>query len=127
MVRLYNGEWFCGGQWITIDAPLEKLPLLVRAGAGIPLSERITYVSEAEDNHRKLKLFPIKGTGKSTGLLFEDDGETWGYTEGNALWLEWELDCTATTIELRINTHGDYRPAWETLKVIIPQEKVVNY
>ena len=23
--------------------------------------------------------------------------------------------------ELRINTHGDYRPAWETLKVIIPQ------
>ncbi|HAJ3408538.1 TPA: DUF5110 domain-containing protein, partial [Escherichia coli] len=117
----YNGEWFCGGQWITIDAPLEKLPLLVRAGAGIPLSERITYVSEAEDNHRKLKLFPIKGTGKSTGLLFEDDGETWGYTEGNALWLEWELDCTATTIELRINTHGDYRPAWETLKVIIPQ------
>ncbi|SQB20795.1 glycosyl hydrolase [Citrobacter koseri] len=32
-------EWFSGGQWITLNAPLEKLPLLVRAGAGLPLSE----------------------------------------------------------------------------------------
>ena len=38
----YNGEWFSGGQWITLDAPLEKLPLMVRAGAGLPLSKRIT-------------------------------------------------------------------------------------
>lgn len=38
---------FCGGQDNNRRAT-EKLPLLVRAGAGIPLSERITYVSEAE-------------------------------------------------------------------------------
>jgi alpha-glucosidase len=25
----YTHEWFCGGQWIVRDAPLEKLPLLV--------------------------------------------------------------------------------------------------
>lgn len=98
---------------------LEKLLLLVCVGVGIPLSECIIYVSEVEDNYCKLKLFLIKGMGKSTGLLFEDDGETWGYTEGNALWLEWELDCIATIIELRINTYGDYCPAWEILKVII--------
>jgi alpha-glucosidase len=30
----YTHEWFCGGQWIVRDAPLEKLPLLVRAGRG---------------------------------------------------------------------------------------------
>jgi alpha-glucosidase len=59
-------EWFCGGQWIVRDAPLEKLPLLVRAGAGLPLSERITHVS-ATDDTRELKLFPVKGTGRSAG------------------------------------------------------------
>lgn len=74
-----------------------------------------------EDNHRELQLFPIKGPGKSRGLLFEDDGETWGYTEGDALWLEWELVCTTTTIDLRMNAHGNYRLAWNTLKVTIPQ------
>jgi alpha-glucosidase len=91
----YTHEWFCGGQWIVRDAPLEKLPLLVRAGAGLPLSERIKHVSATADDTRELKLFPVKGTGRSTGLLFEDDGESWGYQNGNALWLEWEMVCDA--------------------------------
>ncbi|HDJ2741125.1 TPA: glycoside hydrolase family 31 protein [Salmonella bongori] len=119
----YTSAWFSGGQWITLDAPLEKLPLLVRAGAGLPLSDRIAYVKAAADTSRELKLFPVKGAGVSSGLLFEDDGESWGYKEGHALWLEWEMTCTATTIDLTINTRGDYRPAWKALKVSLPAEE----
>lgn len=89
----YTHAWYAGGQWIALDAPLEKLPLLVRAGAGLPLSERITHVSAEKDDTRELKLFPVKGVGTSTGLLFEDDGESWGYQNGNALWVEWEMVC----------------------------------
>ena len=117
----YTGAWYSGGQSIVVDAPLEKLPLLVRAGAGLPLSERITYVKAEEDTSRELKLFPMKGIGRSSGLLFEDDGESWGYKEGNALWLEWEMVCTASTIDLKVNARGDYRPAWEALKVTLPE------
>jgi hypothetical protein len=29
--------------------------------------------------------------GSSQGLLFEDDGESWGYKEDDALWLTWEM------------------------------------
>ncbi|VDZ79952.1 glucosidase [Salmonella bongori] len=119
----YTSAWFSGGQWITLDAPLEKLPLLVRAGAGLPLSDRIAYVKAAADTSRELKLFPVKGAGVSSGLLFEDDGESWRYKEGHALWLEWEMTCTATTIDLTINTRGDYRPAWKALKVSLPAEE----
>ncbi|PWU32231.1 alpha-glucosidase, partial [Enterobacter hormaechei] len=35
---------YAGGQAIVHDAPLENLPLLGRAGAGLPLSERIRHV-----------------------------------------------------------------------------------
>lgn len=28
----HSGQWYSGGQTITLDAPLERLPLLVRAG-----------------------------------------------------------------------------------------------
>lgn len=59
--------------------------------------------------------------GKFIGFLFEDDGEIWGYIEGNVLWFEWELDCIVIIIELRINIYGDYRFVWEILKVIIFQ------
>ena len=62
----------------------------------------------------------MKGTGRSAGLLFEDDGESWGYQNGNALWLEWEMVCDATTVNLKISASGDYRPAWKALKVSLP-------
>jgi alpha-glucosidase len=116
----YSGEWFSAGQWITRDAPLEHLPLLVRAGAGLPLSERITHVSATKDDRRELKLFPLKGVGSSQGLLFEDDGESWGYKEDDALWLTWEMVCDASTISLQLTPRGRYCPAWDTLKVTLP-------
>lgn len=117
----YTGAWYSGGQWITLDAPLETLPLLVRAGAGLPLSERIRHVDAAADKTRELKLFPLKGKGEQSGLLFEDDGESWGYKEGNALWLNWTMACHADVIHLTLEAKGDYRPAWRELAVTLPQ------
>jgi Alpha-glucosidases, family 31 of glycosyl hydrolases len=116
----YSGVWYAPGQWVTLDAPLETLPLLVRAGAGLPMSERISHVDAKADTTRELKLFPVKGTGRSHGLLFEDDGESWGYKDGNALWLEWEMVCSGSTVDLQVRTRGDYRPAWQSLKVTLP-------
>ena len=116
----YTHAWYAGGQSIVLDAPLEKLPLLVRAGAGLPLSERIRHVSADKDVTRELKLFPVKGVGTTSGLLFEDDGESWGYLNGNALWVEWEMVCDGASINLKVNARGDYRPAWKALKVSLP-------
>ncbi|WP_370546306.1 glycoside hydrolase family 31 protein [Edwardsiella tarda] len=116
----YSGEWRCGGQWVTLEAPLERLPLLVRAGAGLPLSERIHHVDSAADDRRELRLFPLQGSGTSSGLLFEDDGESWGYQQGDALWLEWEMACSADQIALTLTPRGQYRPAWRQLTVTLP-------
>ena len=116
----YNHQWYAGGQWIALDAPLEKLPLLVRAGAGLPLSERVRHVDAQTDDNRELKLFPLKGMGTCRGLLFEDDGESWGYRNGNALWVEWEMVCDSASINLKVKARGDYRPAWKALKVSLP-------
>jgi alpha-glucosidase len=111
----YTHEWFCGGQWIVRDAPLEKLPLLVRAG-GLPLSARIRHVSATADDTRELKLFPVKGTGRSTGCCLKmtvragviRTGMPCGWN-GNGV--------RRDSINLKI---GDYRPAWPALKVSLP-------
>ena len=93
---------------------------MVRAGAGLPLSERISHVDAQKDDRRELQLFPLKGTGSTRGMLFEDDGESWGYKQGDALWLEWEMICSANSINLNINARGSYRPAWKALKLSLP-------
>ncbi|EPB6317544.1 TIM-barrel domain-containing protein [Cronobacter dublinensis] len=116
----HTGSWYAGGQQVTLDAPLERLPLLVRAGAGLPLSERIRHVDAQRDDTRELKLFPVPGNGQASGLVFEDDGESWGYQDGNALWVNWQMRCTAEAIHLTFATTGDYRPAWTSMSVTLP-------
>jgi alpha-glucosidase len=116
----YTGQWYSGGQCIVMDAPLEHLPLLVRAGAALPHSARITHVDAGADNIRELKIYPLKGCGTSQGSLFEDDGESWGYKEGNALWLDWEIRCGVEEIHVTFNRKGDYLPAWKQLKLTLP-------
>ncbi|EPD3811615.1 TIM-barrel domain-containing protein [Cronobacter dublinensis] len=116
----HTGSWYAGGQQVTLDAPLERLPLLVRAGAGLPLSERIRHVDAQRDDTRELKLFPVPGNGQASGLVFEDDGESWGYQDGNALWVNWQMRCTAEAIHLTFTTTGDYRPAWASMSVTLP-------
>ncbi len=116
----YTGQWYSGGQSIVVDAPLERLPLLVRAGAALPHSARITHVKASADDVRELKVYPLQGTGVSHGSLFEDDGESWGYKKGNALWLNWEIRCTADEIHVTFSRKGDYQPAWKEMKLLLP-------
>ncbi|KFC80420.1 glycoside hydrolase family 31 protein [Buttiauxella agrestis] len=116
----YTGQWYSGGQSIVVDAPLERLPLLVRAGAALPHSARITHVDAKADTMRELKVYPLQGTGVSHGSLFEDDGETWGYQQGNALWLNWEIRCTADEIHVNFTRKGDYQPAWKEMTLTLP-------
>ncbi len=115
-----TGEWFAGSQWVTRPAPLETLPLLVRAGAGLPLSGNIGHVNPEADNQRTLQLFPLRNPGSCHGMLFEDDGESWGYQTGNALWVNWVMTCTAEEIQLTVTAQGDYQPAWQSLDVKLP-------
>lgn len=116
-----SGDWYAGGQHITLPAPLETQPMLVRAGAGLPLSQRLAHSDTVADDRRELRLFPLKGVGRSQGELFEDDGESWGYQQGNALWLSWEMTCDADTINLTFEVRGDWRPAWSELQLTLPE------
>jgi len=116
----YTGAWYSGGQQITLNAPLETLPLLARAGAGLPLSSRLRHVDAQSDDKRELKLFPLKGAGEARGELFEDDGESWGYKDGNALWVNWQMQCSADAVHVTLDAKGDYRPAWRELRVTLP-------
>ncbi|UYA60692.1 Alpha-glucosidase [Pectobacterium sp. F1-1] len=48
----HSGQWFSGGKTIVLDAPLERLPLLVRAGAMIPLSTLLFRYSRSRSENR---------------------------------------------------------------------------
>lgn len=64
---------------VTVEAPLDRLPLFVRAGAILPLGPIMNYAGERVIDAITLLTYP---SGRSTFTLYEDDGETTGYLEG---------------------------------------------
>ncbi|MDG3086509.1 glycoside hydrolase family 31 protein [Vibrio hannami] len=116
----YTGQWFAGKQTITVDAPLETLPLMVRAGTVLPTSERVAYSSAASDTKRSLELFPLKGCGEASVSLFDDDGETNRYLDGEFLSLDIKMNCSLESVELTIETRGDFTPAYTELAIKLP-------
>ena len=88
MVYLPEGTWFDfwtgkkvqGPTNIQVDAPLETVPLFVRAGAVIPMGPEMNYVGE-KSGPLSFAIYP-DAQGKALVELYEDDGMTQGYTKG---------------------------------------------
>ncbi len=87
-VYLPEGEWYDfwtgrrmrGGRTITAQAPLERLPLYVRAGAIIPMAPEDRQRTGERLEELTLAVFP--GAAPFSFTLYEDDGETTGYRRG---------------------------------------------
>jgi len=74
----WSGESYKGPVHILAQAPLEQMPLYVRAGAIIPMGPVMQYVGERPLDLLTLRIWP--GTGSFT--LYEDDGESFDYRQG---------------------------------------------
>ncbi|MBW8881207.1 MAG: DUF5110 domain-containing protein, partial [Asticcacaulis sp.] len=75
----YSGAKTSGGQTITADAPVTRIPLFVKAGSIVPVGPVTQYVDEKPDAPITLNVY----TGADgTFSLYEDDGVSNGYTHG---------------------------------------------
>jgi alpha-glucosidase len=92
--NFWTGETYQGQQHIVAQAPLEVLPLFVRAGAIIPMASVQQYVGENENGEINLHVWP-----GAPGRLdwYEDDGETMSYAIG---------DFHERTLTFRPHRHG---------------------
>lgn len=117
----YSGQWYSAGQTITLEAPLERIPLLVRAGAILPMSERVAPVDAKQDSQRALSIFPIIGVGESHCCLFDDDGESYAYQQGQHITLTITMSCSNQRIELTVTRAGDFQPAYSALMLRLPK------
>ena len=114
------GEFFEPGQWVELDAPLDRLPVLVRAGGAVPVGDRMGYVSTTADTSRELLLFPAPGAATTRGQVYADDGQTHAWREGEYCLVDWEMTSDATTVRVVLRTSGTWKPAWGELQPVLP-------
>ncbi|HEX6289430.1 MAG TPA: TIM-barrel domain-containing protein, partial [Herpetosiphonaceae bacterium] len=74
----WSGERYEGPTDILAHAPLERMPLYVRAGAVIPLGPVMQHTGERPLDELTVRVWP--GSGEWT--LYEDDGQSFDHQQG---------------------------------------------
>jgi len=78
--NFWTNERVHGGQTITVAAPIDTIPLFVRAGSILPLGEPIESTNEKQAI-AKLRVYP---GADGNALLYQDDGTTYDYEQGKS-------------------------------------------
>lgn len=118
-VEHWTGERFAGGRHHLVDAPLERLPLFIRAGAILPRGSWAPCVERLDRSLLTLHVYPAEAM---TGAWYDDDGRSLAYARGGynlwtitgardeaGLWLNLKADHAgydSPTKALRLVIHG---------------------
>ncbi|HTD97843.1 MAG TPA: glycoside hydrolase family 31 protein [Mucilaginibacter sp.] len=79
--NFWTGETLTGGQTIDAAAPIETIPLYVKAGSIIPMGPNVEYTAENPSGAIELRIYPgANGEFK----LYEDEGDTYNYEKGKS-------------------------------------------
>ena len=112
----WTGDRTAGGASITAQAPLDRIPLDVRAGSILPLGPVIEYAGQATDPI-ELRIYP-GADGNFT--LYEDEGDSFRYEKGAHATIPIHWDDATRTLTLG-GREGSYpgMPAGHTFNVVM--------
>ena len=114
---LPNGEWYnfwtreklAGGKWMDAKAPMDQIPLFIRAGAVIPMQQIVQFTNQAPVDPITFEIFP---STEAKGICYEDDGISFSYQTGKyrSVGLKMTVKGSAIAID-RSTPEGEFVPA----------------
>ncbi|HEY3862518.1 MAG TPA: TIM-barrel domain-containing protein [Verrucomicrobiae bacterium] len=111
----WTGKRFEGGRSVDVPAPLESIPVFVRAGGFVFRQPVVQNTEEMAGNSLEVLAAP---SDNSTAILYEDDGTTLAYT--NSVFLERQFHHTRRAAQEIVevdNIGGSYVPASRPLEL----------
>ncbi len=75
----WTGESIQGGRKVTMAAPIDRIPLLIKAGSIIPLGPFIQYSAEKPADPIELRIYQGEN---GNFVLYEDENDNYNYERG---------------------------------------------
>lgn len=93
----WTGAMVKGGQTIKKEAPLDIIPLYVKAGSIIPLGPKVQFATEKKWDTLEIRIYP-GANGEFT--LYEDENDNYNYEKGmySTILLKWNDKSKTLTI-----------------------------
>ena len=114
-----TGAYHAPGTEALVPAPLDRTPLFAPAGAMIPLTRGDSAERLHDEPSRHLCVFPPRA-GSASFALYEDDGISLRYREGEYAEVTFELDATSTEVRLAARVTGRYALPYREITVELP-------
>ena len=123
----WTNQQYKGGQDVTLETTLDRVPMFVRAGSILPLGPEMQYVGEKAWDNLEMRVYP-GANGSFT--LYEDEGDNYNYEKGAyaTITFQWNDSKKQLTISER---KGQYPGMLQKrhFTIVLPngQQKVVDY
>lgn len=127
--NFWSDKRFAGGQSVLVDAPIDQIPVFVKAGSIVPVGPVVQYSDQNSNETLELRIYE-GANGEFT--FYEDEGDNYNYENGkfSTITFVWNDDAKTLTTNDRA---GDFEGMLESRQFdvkIIGQnsiEKTVDY
>jgi len=115
----WTGKRFAGAQTTRVAAPLDKIPLLVKAGSIIPMGPFIQYSTEKNDPI-EIRIYP---GADGVFTLYEDENDNYDYEKGlySLITFKWNDARKKLTIGARKGSYPG-KPNTHTFGIVLVRE-----
>lgn len=122
----WTGSPYEGGRTVCAAAPIDRIPIFIRAGSILPMQEGLLYADQKTDEPMKLTIYP-GADGAFT--LYEDEGDGYGYENGafSRIRLFWTEKTSTLTIGAREGRYPGMPEKREFLVCCGEQERQISY
>lgn len=100
----WTGMRFKGGQSIKTKAPIDKIPLFVKAGSIVPLGKNIQYAGEKSSDTLEIRVYD---GADGEFMLYEDEGDNYNYENGDYSTITFSWDDTEKVLTIS-ETKGSF-------------------
>jgi alpha-glucosidase (family GH31 glycosyl hydrolase) len=108
-IHYWTDKSYPGGAAASVPAPLDQVPLFVKAGAIIPMGPPLHYVDEVPADPLTLGIYP---SGSTSYTLYEDDGVSEGYLGGAYSTTKFSSDTTSGHVVVTIGAQATAKYAY---------------
>ncbi|WP_088041104.1 TIM-barrel domain-containing protein [Bacillus sp. EAC] len=114
-INYWTNKLFEGGKDILVEAPLHQIPLFIREGSIVPLTNKKKKANQV-DEELIINVYS-KDEGTVNTIIYEDDGITTNYKNGERFELHVSVDFKFDNVNVKLDGMGDFKPSWKKVTV----------
>jgi alpha-glucosidase len=115
----WTNQRYFGGRMISVNSPLETVPMFVRGGAIIPMWPTMNYIGERKPDPITFAIYP-DAAGRASMTLYEDDGVSPAYKTDTVRRTMLNVSRTAQGFRIDVSCPtGNYSPGPRTFRFVV--------